>query len=84
MLLYNFMNNKIIEEFIGWYGAIAIISAYALLSFGVKNSDSTIYQMLNATGALVIVFHSFKKRDYQPGVLNIIWTVIAVVSLIKI
>ncbi|MDO8529368.1 MAG: hypothetical protein Q7S18_01740 [bacterium] len=77
------MNTKILEEIVGWYGTIAIVSAYALLSFGIINSDSSLYQILNATGALGIVVISFKKKAYQPGVLNIIWTVIAVIALIK-
>jgi hypothetical protein len=78
------MNKKIIDEIIGWYGTVAIVSAYALLSFGVIISDSLFYQILNATGAVGIVFISFKKKTYQPGVLNIIWTIIATVAIIKI
>ena len=78
------MNRKIIEEIIGWYGTAVIVSAYALLSFGVLASDSSIYQLLNASGAIGIVYISFKKKAYQPGVLNIIWTIIAVVAIIRI
>ena len=78
------MNKKIIDEIIGWYGTVAIVSAYALLSFGAIVSDSLIYQFLNATGAIGIVYISFKKKAYQPGVLNIIWTIIATVAIIKI
>lgn len=78
------MKSKIIEEVIGWYGAIAIVGAYALLSFDVISAGSMAYQLLNATGALGIVVISFKKKAYQPGVLNIIWTVIAMVAIIKI
>jgi hypothetical protein len=40
--------------------------------------------MLNGTGALGIVLISFHKRAYQPGVLNIIWTLIALVAIAKI
>ncbi|HLD20169.1 MAG TPA: hypothetical protein VJB93_02915 [Patescibacteria group bacterium] len=78
------MNKNIIDEIIGWYGTVAIVSAYALLSFGAIVSESMIYQVLNATGAIGIVFISFKKKTYQPGVLNIIWTIIAIVAMVKI
>lgn len=78
------MNKKIIEEIIGWYGTIAIVSAYALLSFGVLVSDNIVYQLLNATGAIGIVYISLKKKAYQPGVLNIIWMIIAIVAIIRI
>ena len=78
------MNKKIFDEIIGWYGAIAIILAYALLSFNIIVSKSIVYQLLNATGAIGIVYISFKKKAYQPGVLNIIWTIIAIVAIIRI
>lgn len=78
------MKNKLFDEVIGWYGACAIIIAYVANSFGLLTSDSFVYQILNATGALGVVFISFKKKAYQPGVLNIVWAVIAAVAIIKI
>ena len=74
---------KFIELF-GWYGMIAIVLAYALVSFSFLQPTDLIYQILNGTGALGIVLVSFHKRAYQPGVLNIVWTVIAVVAILKI
>ena len=78
------MNKQIIDEIIGWYGTIAILLAYALLSFGVFTADNIYYQLLNGTGALGIVLISFKKKTYQPGVLNIIWAFIAFIAIINI
>lgn len=78
------MNKKIIDEVIGWYGTVAIVLAYTLLSFEVISSASLLYQIMNATGAVGIVYISFKKKAYQPGVLNIIWTIIATVAIIRI
>jgi len=75
---------KYVEEIIGWYGTIAIVAAYAMTSFGVLTTTSLVYQLLNGTGALGIVYISFKKKAYQPGVLNIIWTVIAFIAIINI
>ena len=79
------MNNydKYIEVF-GWYGTVAIVLAYALVSFSVLNATNIWYQLLNATGALGIVAISFYKHTYQPGVLNIIWAVIALLAIGKI
>jgi hypothetical protein len=78
------MNKKSINEIIGWYGAIAILLAYVLISFDVFNSSNIFYQSLNGTGAIGIVYHSFKKKDYQPGVLNIFWALIALFAIIRI
>ncbi|HCC04681.1 TPA: hypothetical protein DEP58_00045 [Patescibacteria group bacterium] len=72
------------SEIVGWYGTIAIVLAYALLSFNVIVSDSLMYQLLNATGAVGVMYISFKKKAYQPGVLNMVWTAIAIVAIIKI
>jgi hypothetical protein len=77
------MKIKLIEIF-GWYGTIAIVAAYALISFGLLSSENIWYQILNCTGAIGIVIISFSKKTYQPGVLNLIWTVIALVAIVKI
>lgn len=76
------MNPKLVE-LLGWYGTVAIVLAYALVSFNVFSSTNFLYQFLNCTGALGIVFVSFKKKAYQPGVLNIIWTIIALVAIVR-
>jgi len=77
------MKNGIIET-LGWYGTVAIILAYALTSFGFLSSGNIWYQVLNGTGAIGIVIVSLNKKAYQPGVLNIIWTIIAIIAIIKI
>lgn len=75
---------KQINEIIGWYGTVAIISAYALNSFGVLKINDFAYQFLNLTGAIGIILISAKKKAWQPATLNTIWAVIAAFSLIKI
>lgn len=77
------MNNKL-AEIIGWYGTVAIIGGYALTSFSIITPQTLIYQFLNVTGAIGIVIVSLRKKVYQPAVLNIIWTIIGVVALLKI
>ena len=42
---------KLIELF-GWYGTVAIVAAYALVSFSVLQPTDITYQLLNGTGAL--------------------------------
>lgn len=45
------MTRESIDEIIGWYGMGAILLAYALVSFNFLSVSSTIYQLLNFTGA---------------------------------
>jgi len=75
---------RLLYEIIGWYGTVAIVGAYALVSFKVLGANSSVYQLLNLTGALGIVLISILKKAYQPAVLNFIWTVIAAVALVRI
>lgn len=75
---------SLVDECIGWYGTVAIVLAYALSSFGVVSAQNIWYQILNGTGAVGIVYISFKKKAYQPGVLNIVWTAIAGIAIIRI
>jgi len=74
---------KKLIEWYGWFGMAGIVLAYALASFSVIEATGLAYQVLNGLGALGIVFVSFYKKAVQPGVLNIIWTLIAVVAIAR-
>lgn len=63
---------------------MAILGAYALLSFGILSSNDLFYYVLNLTGGIGIIIDAFSKRDYQPGVLNVIWSVFTVVAIARI
>lgn len=75
---------KIILEIIGWYGVVAIFMAYLLVSYSVIIPQSYVYQVLNLTGGIGIILVSFHKKNYQPAVLNIIWSVIAISAIIML
>lgn len=78
------MNSRTIDELIGWCGAGAILLAYALISFKLLSSSTFLYQILNGAGALCIAYISFKKKAYQPGILNVIWAIIALIAIIQL
>ena len=71
-------------SYLGWYGVLAILFAYALVSFGFVTANSYVYQLLNLTGASGIVIETVSKRDKQPAVLNTIWAVVALVAIIRL
>ena len=75
---------KTFIEIFGWYGTVAIVVAYALVSFSIIEPSNIWYQILNGTGALGIVAVSFHKKTYQPGILNLIWAVIALIAIFSI
>jgi len=74
---------QIIIEVLGWYGALAILGAFAMVSFEVILPTSLLNQILNFTGGLGIFYISFKKKAYQPSLLNMTWAIIAGIGIIR-
>jgi hypothetical protein len=75
---------RLFLELFGWYGAAAIVAGYMLVSFSILEPTSLWFQLLNATGALGVLSISFYERSYQPGVLNTVWMLIAIVAIFNI
>lgn len=73
-----------IAEIAGWYGALAIITAYGLVSFELISSNSLGYQLLNLTGALGVIVIAVHKGVKQSVVLNIFWSLVAIVAIARI
>lgn len=73
-----------ITEILGWYGVIAVVGAYALLSLNILNNNSLLFQGLNLTGAIGIIVDAIQDKNTQPAVLNIIWAIIALIAIVKI
>jgi len=71
-------------EAVGWYGVIAIVTAYLLISMDVIMVDSWVYQLLNVTGAIGLIIDAMHVKNYQPAVLNIIWLLIAGVAIVRL
>ncbi len=71
-------------EAAGWYGMVAIVGAYAFVSFSILLPDSLWYQLLNITGSLGIIAVSYHKGVMQSVGLNVFWLLIAAVSLFRI
>ncbi|HYE22972.1 MAG TPA: hypothetical protein VEA92_00795 [Candidatus Paceibacterota bacterium] len=68
-------------EYLGWYGAIAIVTAYGLYAFGVWEADNIWYHLLNLTGATGIIVVSIYKKAWQPAVVNVMWVALAAYAL---
>jgi hypothetical protein len=69
---------------IGWYGVVATIVAYVLVSFSLLSPTGLSYQFLNLTGAVGVTIETWVKRDYQPFWLNLIWAIIALVAIVNV
>lgn len=78
------MSRSLAISWVGWYGVIATILAYALVSSLLLSPTSLIYQGLNFTGAAGVTIETWARRDYQPFWLNLIWALIALVAIANI
>jgi hypothetical protein len=74
---------KVTIEALGWYGAVAILGAYAAVSFGWLGAGSLVAISLNLTGAFGVILVSWSKRAWQPVALNGFWLAVAAVSLAR-
>lgn len=74
---------KILYNTLGWYGTLAIISAYFLNSFGIIEASSLAYQLLNATGAIGAILIGYYEKVWQSVSLNLVWLLIGIVAIVK-
>ena len=75
---------KNLIEAVGWYGAAAVLLAYALVSFNIISPHGWIYQLLNFTGAAGVLVISYMKHAKQPALLNFVWAIVAFVALVQL
>ncbi|MCC6564079.1 hypothetical protein IT087_04275 [Candidatus Uhrbacteria bacterium] len=78
------MKKNLLVEIAGWYGALAILAAYFLGSFGLLAPTGFWYQALNLTGAIGIIIVAGYKKVYQSVALNVVWGIIALVAIVQI
>lgn len=78
------MSDNAIIEAIGLLGAILILAAFGLNSFGVVGATSIGYQLMNLIGGSAFVFYTFKKAAWSSMVVNIVWAIIAIIALYRI
>jgi drug/metabolite transporter (DMT)-like permease len=75
------MNNYGWFDAIGWLGAAALLVAYAMVSSKKLEGNSTVYQLLNIVGSLLLAANTIFYRAYPSSFVNLIWIGIAVFSI---
>ena len=75
------MTDKHFEQ-IGWIGFILIVSAYLFVTIRFLDVSSTVYHLMNLTGALCMAINA-KHNEAKPLFwLNVVWSLVAVIGLI--
>ena len=75
--------DKMIYDIVGWIGMIIVLIAYALLSTD-KIKNGILYQSLNLIAGILMAIGLFPKNAWFSFTLQIIWAIIALITIIKI
>jgi len=74
---------KVVEA-IGWCGTASVLGAYALVVWGVLAPTSVTIILMNMVGALFLAAPVVVKKVWSLVVLNVVWTLIALVALARL
>jgi hypothetical protein len=75
--------NKTLLEVVGWAGVAAVLAAYSLTSLGVVSPNDVMTILLNLFGGAGLALVSLRQKAYQPLALNVVWTAVAVIALVR-
>lgn len=70
-------------DILGWMGAALLLAAFAFNSFGYLGRTDTVYQLMNLFGTVGIALQAYKRRAYPAAALNVVWAIIAIVTLFR-
>ena len=71
-----------VKDFIGWISALLIVLAYFLLSNQLADSKSLMYNGLNLVGGIGLAYRVWLDKNYSNFVLEIIFILIALKSIL--
>jgi hypothetical protein len=71
-------------ELIGWIGFVLIVSAYLLLTLKQLEPNSATYHSINLLGAICMVANAMYKQARPIFWLNVVWSLIALIGLLKL
>ncbi len=77
------MGNNLTIDVIGWSGVTALLIAYGLVSTKKLEGDSTIYQLLNLAGSILLIVNSFFYGAFPSVGVNVAWVGIAIFALTR-
>jgi hypothetical protein len=71
-------------EHLGWIGFILIVGAYFFVTIKFLDVSSTVYHLMNLTGALCMTVNA-RHKDARPLFwLNVVWSLVAIIGLMQI
>ncbi len=71
------------QDIIGWFGAVLVVCAYALLTLTHLTQTSIIYNLMNLIGGLFLGYRVWVDRNYSNVFLEVIFVGIALYALLR-
>ncbi|SNR90524.1 hypothetical protein SAMN05216276_1001123 [Streptosporangium subroseum] len=68
---------------LGWVGAGIMLYGYAMVSTSRMAGDGTPYQAINLAGSIALMINSAYHSAWPSTILNVVWGVIGVVSVVR-
>ena len=70
-------------ETIGWIGTVLVLASYALLSTGIVEAN-LLYHAMVGSGSIGVALISYKKRVWQPFIINVVFFSFALIAVLRI
>lgn len=78
------MSEGFLTEAVGIVGAVAILLAYGLNSYGKITPNSWCFVLLNMLGAGSLIVYSLVKEAWSNVFINVVWVVIAIGTAVRV
>ena len=72
-----------LAEAFGWFASIAMLTGYALLSFGVLDAESVIYHSIFLVGSSGLAVVTYRHRAFQSFTVNVFFGILAFIAIIR-
>ncbi|WP_416440380.1 CBU_0592 family membrane protein [Phnomibacter sp. MR] len=78
------MMMELLIEILGWIASVLIVGAYFFNIRGKLSAQSPLYIWSNLVGGLFFIINTIYHGAYPSALVNVVWVIIAVVSLITL
>lgn len=73
-----------IPDIIGMIGVTLVLSAYALLNLSKLSPQSLVYQLMNLTGAVLLLISLCFNFNLASVVIEIVWITFSLVGIVRV
>ena len=72
---------NLLNDVLGWVGAVALLGAYALVSRGRVAGDGATFQVLNLVGAVGLLVNGVHHHAWPSAALNAVWLLVGAAAV---